>query len=99
MEQKKPNLNSLAIMIQTIMSTMLKERIHNVNKEGNNEAWRNLTSKEILFDLYYHIGKLQQGILNKNKEKMLEHIGDIGNYLGFLIIHENLNELINAEIS
>lgn len=96
--EKKPNLDSFEIMVQTIMNTMLQERINNIHQEGNNEAWRNMQPKEILFDLYYHVGKLQEGILNENRYKMLEHVGDIANYLGFLIINEKLNELINATI-
>lgn len=99
MTKEGVNLNKFQIMVDTLSNAMILERIHNIHQECGNEAWSRMTNKEILFDLYYHVGKLQAAIRANDKNLMLEHIGDIGNYLGFLILNENLNEVLNATIS
>jgi hypothetical protein len=90
---KVVSLSKIERMVDTLESAMIRERGNNIHQEGKNEAWTKMTAKEILFDLYYHVGKLQEGILNRDKKKMLEHVGDIGNYLGFLVLNEELDKL------
>lgn len=41
-------------------------------------AWPGLSNKELINELYYHVGKLQAAEKAGNLEHMKEHCGDLG---------------------
>lgn len=45
---------------------------------SNRRSWRNGTSsKAVLYDMYYHVGKLQAAMMSGDKEAMQEHSADV----------------------
>lgn len=73
-------------MARRITFAMLTERLNNAQQEIDiSDKWKALTSKEILFELYYHVGKLQRSLKDNDKGGVEENCGDIANYIGYLL--------------
>lgn len=66
-------------LVYGVMANELEANIH----KGDN--WNQMTRKEFLFELYYHVGKLQTAMMNSDIENVKQFTGDILNTCGFLL--------------
>lgn len=81
-----------------VAKEMIKELEKNSHK-GDRQNWVNLTSKELLSEIYYHTGKLQEAIRDKNKEKIREFCADIANLSGMIMDIEQIIDLDSIDKS
>jgi len=65
-----------------VKSSMLRQLEANKHKGDN---WHEMTDKQILFELYYHVGKLQAALMAKDILLINEYCGDIANIVGFTL--------------
>ena len=79
----------LAFEVAKAMIIELKNNEH----KGDRQNWKNLSSKELLQEVYYHTGKLQEALKIKDKNKIKEFCADLANLAGMIMDVENVIDL------
>jgi len=69
-------------ILRLVWGVMADELEANKHKGDN---WTNMSKKEFLFELYYHVGKLQNAIMSDDVENVKQYTADILNTCGFLL--------------
>lgn len=79
-------------LVAGLASEMVKQLKANEHK-GDRENWVNLKEKELLNEIYYHTGKLQQALKDNDAARIKEHCADIANLTAFMLDVKGLTDL------
>jgi len=60
------------------------------NRDGKS-GWLQISDKELLSEIYYHNGKLQQALKDNDSDKIFEHTADVAN-IAMMISDKHYNE-------
>jgi hypothetical protein len=77
----EPNYEMYDKVIEAFKPYMVKELAANHDK-GDRDGrfgWLTMTNKQILNELYYHVGKLQEALRHGNVDDAKEYSADIAN--------------------
>ncbi len=78
------------------MKLMYRELIDNHDKGGRSapDGWLWVPPKQLLGEIYYHTGKLQEAIRAKDLELIIEYSADVANLA--LMVADNYKHLTNG---
>ena len=57
---------------------MIKELAAN-SRKGDRDGWLSCDAMQLVIEIYYHTGKLQEAVKNNDMEKIREYSADISN--------------------
>jgi hypothetical protein len=93
-EIKKPNYELYEALVAEFGKRMIEELAANHTKGDRDlpNGWLNMTSKELLNEIYYHVGKLQEACRHQDVERIKEFSADVANMC--LMMHDCWSLLI-----
>lgn len=76
-----PNYKMYQEVTDKFQKLMIKELAANYDKgdRESDKGWLKMTNKQLLSELYYHVGKLQQALKENNIDLIKEHCADVAN--------------------
>lgn len=79
--EPKPNHEMYAKVTEKFREFMIKELAANFDKgdRDGEKGWLEMTNKQLLSEIYYHTGKLQEALSNNNVILIKEYCADIAN--------------------
>lgn len=82
-DSKTPLYYAMTEMFRSLMQHELEA---NIEKKGFGRMWLAMTKRELLYEIYYHVGKLQGAMIPSiDIEKIKEHAADTGCMLMMLL--------------
>jgi len=74
----RSEVEEMASVVEEMAREMRMELLANVRK-GNRQVWKAMPPMQLLMEVYYHAGKLQQAIVCEDKQKIREYAADVAN--------------------
>jgi len=96
-EERQKRFDMYEEVTTNFQEAMIKELDANSSKgdRKGTTGWLNMTNKENLSELYYHVGKLQEALRNENIDGIKEFSADVANLS--MMIYDKYQPLVYAD--